>query len=98
MYVHHGMFYFHTMIQNKSQVPFDIDYIKFKVVDTQSTKRSPVQEIALNPVRTYHDLVQIKENQKQELFMHFQNSRFQKSNSSCRTNRERWRSSSNHSD
>lgn len=60
MYVHHGMFYFHTMIQNKSQVPFDIDYIKFKVVDTQSTKRGPVQEIALNPVRTYHDPVQIK--------------------------------------
>lgn len=60
MYVHHGMFYFHTMIQNNSQVPFDIDYIKFKVVNTQSAKRSPVQEIALNPVRTYHDTIQIK--------------------------------------
>ena len=60
IYVYNGMFYFHTMIKNRSQVAFDIDYIKFKIVDKQLSKRSPTQEKALEPVRIYPATNRIK--------------------------------------
>ena len=53
IYVFNGMFYFHTMIKNRSQVALDIDYIKFKIVDKQLSKRSPTQEATVKPVRMY---------------------------------------------
>ena len=35
IYVHNGLLYFHTEIKNQSNVPFDVDYITFKIVDKQ---------------------------------------------------------------
>ena len=43
IYVHNDLLYFHTEIKNQSNVPFDVDYITFKIVDKEGgeTNRHP---------------------------------------------------------
>ncbi|WP_407480242.1 conjugative transposon protein TraN [Elizabethkingia miricola] len=53
IYIHNGKYYFHTELRNKTNVPFEIDFINFKVVDKKVAKRTVVQEIPLTPLRTY---------------------------------------------
>lgn len=62
IYVHNGKFYFHTELKNKSNVPFNIDFLNFKVVDKKVAKRTVVQEKAMNPLRMYKPLTQIAGN------------------------------------
>ncbi len=62
IYVHNGKFYFHTELRNKSNVPFNIDFVNFKVVDKKVAKRTVVQEKAMNPLRTYKTLGEITGN------------------------------------
>ncbi|MGJ1526547.1 conjugative transposon protein TraN [Sphingobacterium spiritivorum] len=62
IYVHHGKFYFHTEMRNKSNVPFNIDFVNFKVVDKKVAKRTVVQEKAMQPLRTYKTLGEITGN------------------------------------
>ena len=58
--IHNGKYYFHTELRNKTNVPFEIDFINFKVVDKKVAKRTVVQEIPLTPLRTYKPLDGIK--------------------------------------
>ena len=53
IYIHNGKYYFHTQLRNKSNVPFRIDFINFKIVDKKLAKRTVVQELPLTPLRTY---------------------------------------------
>ena len=62
IYVHNGKFYFHTELRNKSNVPFQIDFVNFKVVDKKVAKRTVVQEKAMNPLRMYKTLGEITGN------------------------------------
>lgn len=59
IYVHNGMFYFHTQAKNSSNVPFDTDFIKFKVVDKKVAKRTAIQESVLYPVRSFNEVITI---------------------------------------
>lgn len=56
IYIHNGKYYFHTEIQNKTNVPFEVDMMSFKVVDKKVAKRTVVQEHPLTPLRTYKPL------------------------------------------
>ncbi|MEN2435650.1 conjugative transposon protein TraN [Weeksellaceae bacterium A-14] len=56
IYIHNGKYYFHMELRNKTNVPFEIDFINFKVVDKKVAKRTVVQEIPLTPLRTYKPL------------------------------------------
>ncbi|SFW67272.1 conjugative transposon protein TraN [Chitinophaga sancti] len=56
IYIHNGKYYFHTELRNKTNVPFEIDFINFKVVDKKVAKRTVVQEHPLTPLRTYKPL------------------------------------------
>lgn len=56
IYIHNGKYYFHTELRNKTNVPFEIDFINFKVVDKKVAKRTVVQERPLTPLRTYKPL------------------------------------------
>ncbi|QHC84716.1 conjugal transfer protein TrbN [Empedobacter brevis] len=56
IYIHNGNYYFHTELKNKTNVPFEIDFINFKVVDKKVAKRTVVQERPLTPLRTYKPL------------------------------------------
>ncbi|WP_286155959.1 MULTISPECIES: conjugative transposon protein TraN [Bacteroidales] len=55
LYVHDGLYYFHTQVCNSSNVAFDVDFIRFKVVDKKIAKRTAIQETILNPVRSYNE-------------------------------------------
>lgn len=56
IYIHNGKYYFHTELRNRTNVPFQIDFINFKVVDKKIAKRTVVQERSLTPLRTYKPL------------------------------------------
>ncbi len=51
IYTHNGLLYFHTEIRNQSNVPFDVDYITWKIVDKKVAKRTAVQEQIILPLR-----------------------------------------------
>ena len=59
IYVQGGKFYLHTELSNKSNVPFHIDFVNFKVVDKKVAKRTVVQEKAMTPLRIYKPLDEI---------------------------------------
>ena len=51
IYANNGLLYFHTEIKNSSNIPFDIDYVSFKIVDKKVIKRTAMQEQVLEPLR-----------------------------------------------
>ena len=59
IYVHNDLLYLHTEIKNSSNVPFDVDYISFKVVDKKVAKRTAIQEQVLFPVRAFNYAVRV---------------------------------------
>ncbi len=59
IYIHNGKYYFHTELRNRTNVPFQIDFVNFKVVDKKVAKRTVVQERPLIPLRTYKPLDEI---------------------------------------
>jgi conjugative transposon TraN protein len=54
VYTHQNMIYFHTQIKNQSHVPYDIDFIRFKIVDKKIAKRTAIQETVMVPVRAFN--------------------------------------------
>lgn len=54
IYTHNGLLYFHTQIRNGSNVPFDVDFITFKIVDKKVAKRTAMQEQVIFPLRAYN--------------------------------------------
>ena len=59
IYIHNGKYYFHTELENRTNVPFQMDFINFKVIDKKIGKRAAVQEIPLIPLRIYKPLVDL---------------------------------------
>lgn len=57
IYANNGLLYFHTEIKNTSNIPFDIDYISFKIVDKKVIKRTAMQEQVLEPLRAQNYVV-----------------------------------------
>lgn len=62
IYIHNGLFYFHTELRNNSNVPFKIDFVTFRVIDKKLAKRTVVQERTLLPIRIYKPLDEIAGN------------------------------------
>ena len=52
IYTHNGLLYFHSEIKNSSNVPFDVDYIIWKIVDKKVAKRTAIQEQVIQPLRS----------------------------------------------
>jgi conjugative transposon TraN protein len=59
IYIHDDKYYFHTQLANRTNVPFQIDFINFKVVDKKLAKRTVLQQRPLIPLRTYKPLAKI---------------------------------------
>lgn len=53
VYIHKDLMYFHIAVRNTSNVSYDMDFIRFKIVDKKVAKRTAVQETYVNPVRVY---------------------------------------------
>lgn len=62
IYTHNGLLYFHTEIKNSSNVPFDVDYIIWKIVDKKVAKRTAIQEQVIQPLRTQNLVMNIDGN------------------------------------
>ena len=54
IYTHNGLLYFYTQIKNESNVPFDVDFITFKIVDKKVAKRTAIQEQVIFPLRAHN--------------------------------------------
>lgn len=62
IYSHNGLLYLHTQIKNSTNVPFDIDFIRFKIVDKKMVKQTAVQETVIYPLRAYNFISQVGAN------------------------------------
>ena len=62
IYTHNGLLYFHTEIKNSSNVPFDVDYITWKIVDKKVVKRTARQEQVIQPLRTQNFVLNVAGN------------------------------------
>ena len=54
IYTHNGLLYFHTQVRNQSNVPFEVDFVTFKIVDKKMMKRTAIQEQVIFPLRAYN--------------------------------------------
>ncbi|MGG5577793.1 conjugative transposon protein TraN [Myroides sp. C15-4] len=70
IYTQDGKLYFHISIDNKSNLPYIVDYISFKIKDKRTGKRTTIQEVSLKPIRSYSDAQIINSHSKQDnIFM-----------------------------
>ena len=60
LYAHNGLLYFHTRMENGTNMPYSVDFITFKVVDKKMAKRTAIQEQVLQPLRAYHQVMQVR--------------------------------------
>ena len=54
IYTHNGLLYFHTQVRNQSNVPFEVDFVTFKIVDKKVMKRTAIQEQVIFPLRAHN--------------------------------------------
>lgn len=66
IYIQDSKLYFHISINNKSNLPFQVDYISFKIKDKRTTKRTTIQEVSLKPIRSSSDAQIINSQSKQD--------------------------------
>lgn len=59
LYSHGGLLYFHTQIKNTSHVPFDVDFVTFKIADKKLVKRTAMQEQVAYPLRAYNYVTRV---------------------------------------
>jgi len=59
IYTHNGLLYFYTQINNSSNVPFDLDFITFKIVDKKVMKRTAIQETVIYPIRAFNYVTRV---------------------------------------
>lgn len=63
IYAHNNLLYLHTSIKNNSHVSFDIDFIRFKIVDKKVAKQTAIQETVIYPLRAYNFVTSVGGNQ-----------------------------------
>jgi conjugative transposon TraN protein len=59
IYAYNDFLYFHIQTENSSQVPFDVDFIRIKIIDKKVAKRTAIQEQVIYPVRAYRYNIRI---------------------------------------
>ncbi|MDM1680771.1 conjugative transposon protein TraN [Myroides odoratimimus] len=66
IYTQDGKLYFHISITNKSNLPYEVDYVSFKIKDRRTSKRTTIQEVSLKPTRSINDFQTINGQSKQD--------------------------------
>ncbi len=72
IFSHNGLLFLHTEIKNTSDIPFDIDFLVFKIVDKKVVKRTAIQETIIEPVRAYNYLTSVKGKESESTVFAFQ--------------------------
>lgn len=63
VYSHNNLLYLHTSIKNSSNVPFDIDFVRMKIVDKKMVKQTAIQETVIYLLRAYNFISTVGGNQ-----------------------------------
>lgn len=63
IYSHNSLLYLHTQIKNSSNVPFDIDFVRMKIVDKKLAKQTAIQETVIYLLRAYNFISTVGGNQ-----------------------------------
>lgn len=71
IYTHNGLLYFHTQIRNQSNVPFEVDFVTFKIVDKKVMKRTAIQEQVVFPLRAYNYAILVAGNKDERTVFTF---------------------------
>jgi len=66
IYTQDGKLYFHLSINNKSNLPYTVDYVSFKIKDRRTSKRTTIQEASLKPIRSINGSQAINSQSKQD--------------------------------
>jgi conjugative transposon TraN protein len=61
LYVHRDVFYFQLVFQNKSNISYNIEAIRFFIRDKQKSKRTATQEREIHPLYMYGNDTNLKE-------------------------------------
>ncbi len=59
IFCYNDLLFFHTEIKNTSDIPFDVDFLVFKIVDKKVVKRTAIQETIIQPVRAYNYMTSV---------------------------------------
>lgn len=59
LYSHNDLLYFHTQVKNQTNVPFDVDFVTYKIVDKKIVKRTAMQEQVIYPLRAFNYVTRI---------------------------------------
>lgn len=59
IFIQNGLLFLQTEIKNTSDIPFDIDFLVFKIVDKKVVKRTAIQETIIEPVRAHNYLTSV---------------------------------------
>ncbi|SHE51391.1 Bacteroides conjugative transposon TraN protein [Mariniphaga anaerophila] len=62
IYSQDGLLYFQVELENTSDIPFEIDFLTFKIVDKKVAKRTAIQETIIKPVWAFNYLTSIDGN------------------------------------
>lgn len=73
MFVKENVLYYRLAVENKSNLNYDIDYIRYFVVDSKTAKLTSRQEIELRPIYVHNDAITtVQGNRKVERVYAFQ--------------------------
>lgn len=59
LYVNDGLLYVHLQIKNSSNIPFTVDFTRFKIIDKKLAKRTAIQEKIITPLRSFNEETEI---------------------------------------
>lgn len=60
IYIQNDILYFYTEVKNTSNVSFDVDFIRWKIVDKKVAKRTAIQETVIEPIRAFNLVMKIQ--------------------------------------
>lgn len=60
LYAHGDLLYFHTEVRNATHVPFDVDFVTFKIVDRKIVRRTAMQEQVIYPLRAFNYVTRVE--------------------------------------
>lgn len=72
IYTHNGLLFFELALRNRTQMPYNVEFISFKVIDKKVAKRTAVQETVINPVRGYNQVLTVKGGDTQRTVLAFE--------------------------
>jgi conjugative transposon TraN protein len=59
IFIHKNLMYFRMRIENQSNIGYDVDQLRFYILDQKKAKRTASQEVEITPVNLFNNLTKI---------------------------------------